>query len=211
VSASVLIVDDHPILLQGCRRILEDIGIKAIFEARDVVGGYRLFRRHSPDMTIVDLSFQGSSLAGLALIQRIKSYDRQARVLVLSMHSDPIVVSRALHAGAMGYIIKDTATEDLVRAIECVLSGQKYLSDELARKMAFAGIGVAGSPLADLTPRELQTLGLLAEGKAYGSIAADLNVSYKTVVNTCWQLRQKLEARNLPELVRTAVQLLATK
>jgi two-component system, NarL family, invasion response regulator UvrY len=211
VSASVLIVDDHPILLQGCRRILEDIGIKAIFEARDVVGGYRLFRRHSPDMTIVDLSFQGSSLAGLALIQRIKRYDRQARVLVLSMHSDPIVVSRALHAGAMGYIIKDTATEDLVRAIECVLSGQKYLSDELARKMAFAGIGVTGGRLADLTPRELQTLGLLAEGKAYGSIAADLNVSYKTVVNTCWQLRQKLEARNLPELVRTAVQLLATK
>jgi two-component system, NarL family, invasion response regulator UvrY len=211
VSASVLIVDDHPILLQGCRRILEDIGIKAIFEARDVVGGYRLFRRHSPDMTIVDLSFQGSSLAGLALIQRIKRYDRRARVLVLSMHSDPIVVSRALHAGAMGYIIKDTATEDLVRAIECVLSGQKYLSDELARKMAFAGIGVTGGRLADLTPRELQTLGLLAEGKAYGSIAADLNVSYKTVVNTCWQLRQKLEARNLPELVRTAVQLLATK
>ncbi len=211
MSASVLIVDDHPILLQGCRRILEDIGIKAIFEARDIVGGYRLFRRHSPDMTIVDLSFQGSSLAGLALIQRIKSYDRQARVLVLSMHSDPIVVSRALHAGAMGYIIKDTATEDLVRAIECVLSGQKYLSDELARKMAFAGIGVTGGRLADLTPRELQTLGLLAEGKAYGSIAADLNVSYKTVVNTCWQLRQKLEARNLPELVRTAVQLLATK
>jgi two-component system, NarL family, invasion response regulator UvrY len=211
VSASVLIVDDHPILLQGCRRILEDIGIKAIFEARDVVGGYRLFRRHSPDMTIVDLSFQGSSLAGLALIQRIKRYDRQARVLVLSMHSDPIIISRALHAGAMGYIIKDTATEDLVRAIECVLSGQKYLSDELARKMAFAGIGATGGRLADLTPRELQTLGLLAEGKAYGSIAADLNVSYKTVVNTCWQLRQKLEARNLPELVRTAVQLLATK
>lgn len=211
MSASVLIVDDHPILLQGCRRILEDIGIKAIFEARDVVGGYRLFRRHSPDMTIVDLSFQGSSLAGLALIQRIKRYDRRARVLVLSMHSDPIVVSRALHAGAMGYIIKDTATEDLVRAIECVLSGQKYLSDELARKMAFAGIGVTGGRLADLTPRELQTLGLLAEGKAYGSIAADLNVSYKTVVNTCWQLRQKLEARNLPELVRTAVRLLATK
>jgi len=211
VSASVLIVDDHPILLQGCRRILEDIGIKAIFEARDIVGGYRLFRRHSPEMTIADLSFQGSSLAGLALIQRIKRYDRRARVLVLSMHSDPIIVSRALHAGAMGYIIKDTATEDLVRAIECVLSGQRYLSDELARKMAFAGIGVTGGRLADLTPRELQTLGLLAEGKAYGSIAADLNVSYKTVVNTCWQLRQKLEAKNLPDLVRAAIQLLNAK
>jgi two-component system invasion response regulator UvrY len=211
VSNSILIVDDHPILLQECRRILEDIGIEAIFEAPDVVAGYRLFRRHSPDMTIVDLSFQGSSLAGLALIQRIKRFDRRARVLVLSMHSDSIIVSRALQAGAMGYIIKDTATEDLITAIESVLSGKKYLSDELARKMAFAGIGVTGGRLADLTSRELQTLGLLAEGKAYGSIAADLNVSYKTVVNTCWQLRQKLEAKNLPDLVRAAIQLLNAK
>jgi two-component system invasion response regulator UvrY len=132
-------------------------------------------------------------------------------VLVLSMHSDSIIVSRALQAGAMGYIIKDTATEDLITAIESVLSGKKYLSDELARKMAFAGIGVTGGRLADLTSRELQTLGLLAEGKAYGSIAADLNVSYKTVVNTCWQLRQKLEAKNLPDLVRAAIQLLNAK
>lgn len=211
MSASVLIVDDHPILLQGCRRILEDIGIKAIFEARDVVAGYRLFRRHSPTMTIVDLSFEGNSVAGLALVQRIRRHDAKARVLVLSMHSDLTIITRALRAGAMAYVIKDTSTEELVKAIDHVLAGQEYLSEELARKMAFAKAGVDRGPLAELTPREMQTLGLLAEGKAYGSIAEDLNVSYKTVVNTCWQLRQKLEAKNLPELVRTAVQLLATK
>lgn len=211
MSASVLIVDDHPILLQACQRILEDMGIATVIAADDIVAGYRLFRRHAPSMTIVDLSFQGSSLAGLALVQRIKRYDPHARVLVFSMHNDLIIVSRALHAGATGYVIKDTSTEELVRAIEHVLSGREYLSDELARKIAFAGSGVERGSLADLTPRELQTLGLLAEGKAYGSIAADLNVSYKTVVNTCWQLRQKLGAKNLPELVRSAIQLLAIK
>jgi DNA-binding NarL/FixJ family response regulator len=211
MSANVLIVDDHPILLQGCRRMLEDMGIANIWEARDIVGGYRLYRRHSPDMTIVDLSFQRNSLAGLTLVQRIKRQDRKARVLVLSMHSDPVIVTRALHAGATGYVTKDASTEGMLKAIERVLSGQPYLSDELARKIAFAGASADRGPLAELTPRELQTLGLLAQGKAYGSIAADLNVSYKTVVNTCWQLRNKLAAKNLPELVRTAVQLLAVR
>jgi DNA-binding NarL/FixJ family response regulator len=211
MTASVLIVDDHPILLQGCRRILEDMGVETILEARDIATGYRQFRRHAPDMTIVDLSFQGSSLAGLVLVERIKLHDPQARILVLSMHVDVVIVTRAFHAGATGYVIKDTSTEELVKAIERVRNGVSYLSEDLAAKIAMAGLGAKRGPLAGLTPRELQTLGLLAEGKAYGPIAAELNVSYKTVVNTCWQLRQKLAAKNLPELVRAAVQLLAAK
>ena len=156
-------------------------------------------------MVIVDLSFRGDGLAGLTLVERIKRYNPRARVLALSMHSDPAVVTRALNAGATGYVIKDTSTEELVRAVNRVLKGLPYLSDDLASKIAFARTG----PLADLTPREMQTLSLLAEGKAYSSIAADLNVSYKTVVNICWQLRQKLAVKNLQELVRTAVRLLA--
>jgi two-component system, NarL family, invasion response regulator UvrY len=207
---SVLIIDDHPILLQGCRRVLEDMGVETVMEASDIVTGYRLYRRHRPGMVIVDLSFQGSSLAGLPLVQRIKRQDPQARILVLSMHSDPAIVSRALQAGATGYAVKDTSPEELIKAIEHVREGTRFLSDDLASKVAFAEAGVHRGPLGDLTPRELQTLALLAEGKAYGRIADDLNVSYKTVVNTCWQLRQKLDARNLPELVRAAVQLLAT-
>ena len=206
----VLIVDDHPILLQGCRRILEDMGIDSIMEASDIVSGYRLYRRHRPNMVIVDLSFQGNSLAGLPLVQRIRRQDPQARILVLSMHSDPAIVGRALQAGATGYAVKDSSPEGLVQAIEHVRDGIAFLSEELASKVAFVGAGAQGGPLAELTPRELQTLALLAEGKAYGRIAEDLNVSYKTVVNTCWQLKQKLAARNLPELVRAAVQLLAT-
>ena len=205
MTTSVLIVDDHPILLQGCRRILEDIGVERIFEAQNIATGYRQFLRHNPKMVLVDLSFQGNGLAGLALVERIKRHNSQARILVLSMHSDPVVVTRALNAGATGYVIKDTSTEELVRAVNRVLKGLPYLSDDLSSKIVFARKG----PLTDLTPRELQTLGLLAEGKTYGSIAAHLNVSYKTVVNICWQLRQKLAVRNLQELVSTAVRLLA--
>ncbi|MGB7454587.1 MAG: response regulator transcription factor [Pseudolabrys sp.] len=205
MTTSVLIVDDHPILLQGCRRILEDIGVERIFEAQNIATGERQFLRHNPKMVLVDLSFQGNGLAGLALVERIKRHNSQARILVLSMHSDPVVVTRALNAGATGYVIKDTSTEELVRAVNRVLKGLPYLSDDLSSKIVFARKG----PLTDLTPRELQTLGLLAEGKTYSSIAAHLNVSYKTVVNICWQLRQKLAVRNLQELVSTAVRLLA--
>src|SRR5215471_5952557 len=208
-SPSVLIVDDHPIFLQGCKRILQDMGIKTVITARNIVSGYRLFRRHAPSVTIIDLSFQGNNLAGLTLIKRINRYDSKAHMIVLSMHSDPTIVSRALQAGAKGYVIKDASTNELVKAIKQVLVGKKYLGGDLAKKIAFAE--VQRGPLANLTARELQTLGLLAEGKTYGPIAAHLDVSYKTIVNTCWQLRRKLDAKTLPELVRTAVQLLAVK
>jgi DNA-binding NarL/FixJ family response regulator len=124
------------------------------------------------------------------------------------MHSDPIIVARALEAGATGYVLKDTSSEELRKAFEQVRAGIPYLSNDIAMQVALVRTGVRQDPLADLTPRELQTLSLLAEGKPYGRIADELNVSYKTVVNTCSQLRQKLNVKNLPELIRVAVQLI---
>jgi DNA-binding NarL/FixJ family response regulator len=88
-----------------------------------------------------------------------------------------------------------------------VLAGTPYLSNDLAMQVALVRTGLRANPLADLTPRELQTLSLLAQGKPYGRIAEELNVSYKTVVNACTQLKQKLNARNLQELLRLAVRL----
>jgi len=205
----VLVIDDHPIVLQGCRRMLEDAGIAAVLEARDAASGYRLYRRHHPDVVIVDLAINGSGLAGLLLIRRINAHDPHTRILVFSMHSDPIIVARALEAGATGYVLKDTSSEDLMQAFDTVRAGTPYLSNELAMQVALVRTPARQNPLAELTPRELQTLSLLAEGKPYGRIAEELNVSYKTVVNVSSQLKQKLDARNLPELIRTAVQLLA--
>jgi len=205
----VLIIDDHPIVLQGCRRMLEDAGVEAVLEARDPASGYKLYRRHHPEVVIVDLAMQGNGLGGLPLIRRIRGHDPRARILVLSMHSDPIIVARALEAGATGYVLKDTSSEHLLEAFQKVRAGAPYLSNDLAMQVALVHTSPRQNPLADLTPRELQTLSLLAEGKAYGRIAEELHVSYKTVVNVCSQLKQKLESRNLPELIRTAVQLLS--
>jgi two-component system, NarL family, invasion response regulator UvrY len=208
---SVLIIDDHPIVLQGCRRVLEDAGVESVLEARDLKSGYRLYRRHQPGVVIVDLGMPGSGLAGLSLIRRIRAHEPRTRILVFSMHSDPIIVARALEAGATGYVLKDTSPAELLKAFEKVRAGTPYLSNELAMEVALVRTGVRQNPLAELTPRELQTLALLAEGKPYGRIADELNVSYKTVVNVCSQLKQKLDARNLPELIRAAVQLVAAQ
>jgi two-component system, NarL family, invasion response regulator UvrY len=207
---TVLIVDDHPIVLQGCRRMLQDVGVSEIIEARDTADGYRLFSEHGPDIVIVDLGLQDNGLGGLELIRRIRSDDLNVRILVFSMHSDPVIVARALQAGATGYVVKDTSPEAIMEAFQNVRAGRRYLSDELAMQVAFANTPGQQSPLAELTPRELQTLSLLAEGKPYTRIAEELNVSYKTVVNLSSQLKQKLDAENLPELIRTAVQLLST-
>ncbi len=197
---SVLIIDDHPIVLQGCRRVLEDAGIEPVLTASDLVTGYRLYRRHQPDVVIVDLAIQGKGLGGLELIRRIRTH---------SMHNDAMIVARSLEAGASGYVLKDTSSEQLVKAVQQVSTGVPYLDGELAMKVALSGSGGRGNPLSDLTPRELQVLALLADGKPYDRIANELNVSYKTVVNVSSQLKQKLQASNLPELISTAVKLLA--
>jgi DNA-binding NarL/FixJ family response regulator len=207
--ASVLIIDDHPIVLQGCRRILQDAGVATILEARDIVAGYRLYRRHRPDAVIVDLELQARGLGGLSLIQRIHAHDPHTRILVFSMHSDPAIVARTLEAGALGYVNKDTSSEEFLRAFEQVMAGTPYLSGELAMQVALARTGLKRSPLEDLTPRQLQTLSLLAKGKPYGEIASELSVSYKTVANVCSELKHKLAAKNLPDLIRIAVQLVA--
>jgi two-component system, NarL family, invasion response regulator UvrY len=210
VMTSVLVIDDHPIVRQGCRRMLEDLGVERIFEASDAASGYKLCRRHRPDIVIVDLAMQQNGLGGLPLIRRMRAHDPHLRIIVFSMHGDPIIVARALEAGAAGYVLKDTSSEDFLKAFRAVLSGSPYLSHDLAMRVALINTQARKNPLSELTPRELQTLSLLAKGKPYGDIAHELNVSYKTVVNVSSQLKHKLEVRNLPELIRAAVQLLET-
>jgi len=104
-------------------------------------------------------------------------------------------------------VLKDTSSHELMKAFEKVRTGTPYLDNDLALQVALVRTGLRANPLADLTQRELQTLALLAQGKPYSRIAEELNVSYKTVVNACSQLKQKLNAKSLPELIRLAVQL----
>jgi DNA-binding NarL/FixJ family response regulator len=205
----VLLIDDHPIVLQGLRQLLRDAGIEDVLEAADLVAGYRLYRRHRPDVVVIDLAMPGSGLGGLLVIRRIRLHDPHVGILVFSMHGDPVLVSRALEAGANGYLVKDTDSAHLLEAFEAVRAGNPYLSHDLAMKVALLGRRDQQSPMKELTPREIQTLALLAEGKPYGAIAGELNVSYKTVANTCSQLKAKLGVATLPELMRFGLQYLA--
>jgi len=119
-----------------------------------------------------------------------------------------LATARALEAGATGYLLKDTSSDELMRAFDQVRSGKPYLSEDLAMRVALLGTGVGLNPLVDLTPRQSQMLSLLAKGKTYNSIAEELGVNYKTVVNTCLNLKRRLGAKNLSELIRAAVRLL---
>ncbi len=189
--------------------MLQDVGVTGVIDAGDAASGYRLFSAKRPDIVIVDLGLQDGRLGGLELIRRIRAEDIHVRILVFSMHRDPVLVARALQAGATGYVVKDTSPENFIEAFKKVRVGARYLSDDLAMQVAFANAPERQNPLAGLTPRELQTLSLLAEGKPYSRIADELNLSYKTVVNVSSQLKQKLNAKNLPDLIRIAVQLLS--
>ena len=205
--SGVLLVDDHPIVLRACRQLLEPSGVTNIIEAGDADAAYQAFLEHRPDVVVIDLSLPADELGGLALIERIRSHDPDAKILVFSMHADPRIVTSAIEAGAAGYLLKDAAPDELPKAVEQVRLGRRYIDQELALKVALLRSEAQGDTLGSLTPRERDVLALLAEGVAYGSIAEKLGVSYKTVVNLTYRLRQKLAARGLSDLVRLAIEL----
>ncbi|ABD87461.1 response regulator transcription factor [Rhodopseudomonas palustris] len=202
---TVLIIDDHPIVLQGCARILEANGPTKVLTAVSMVDGFRLYRQHDPDVIIVDLTMHTGLLSGLSFIRRMRVVNRRIPILVLSMHRDPVIVSRALQAGASGYVLKDSAAEDLLKAIKRVSDGRPFISDELAADIVLMETRGQKHRLQTMTLRELELLSILAEGKPYGLIAEELNVSYKTVANSVALIKNKLGVRTLPELMRIAI------
>lgn len=202
---TVLVIDDHPFVRQGCARTLEEYGVR-VLQAGSLADGYRQYRAQKPTLIIVDLTIKQALLGGLSLMRRLRLHDKKTPILVLSMHSDPTIVRRALEAGATGYVLKDAPADEFLRAFQMVRMGRPYLSHDVASEIAFNETRNAASPLQQLTVRELQTLSLIASGQSYGAIAEELGVSYKTVANTTSQIKVKLGARNLPELMRIAIQ-----
>jgi two-component system, NarL family, invasion response regulator UvrY len=206
---SVLVIDDHPIVLKGCRRVLEDAGVQIVLEARDLVSGYRLYCRRHPDMVVIDLKLGTQNLGGLSLLRRMSLRDSQTQILVFSMHDNPAIVTSALEAGASGYLLKDSASEELARAIGQLRAGKPYISHRVAIQVALWRSNPSPDPLADLTQREILTLTLLSQGRSYALIAAELGVCRRTVVDMSSQLRLKLGVRSLPELILKAIELVS--
>jgi two-component system, NarL family, invasion response regulator UvrY len=207
---SVLVIDDHPIVLKACRRVLEDAGIQIVLEARDLVSGYRLYHRHHPDVVVIDLKMDAQDLGGMSLLRRLRLGDSRTPILVFSMQDNPAIVMSALEAGASGYLLKDSPSEELAGAIAQIRTGKPYLSHQVAIRVALWRSNPHPDPLADLTQREMQTLTLLSRGRSYALIAAELGVRPRTVVDMSSQLRLKLGVRSLPELILKAIELLST-
>ena len=211
LMTTVLLVDDHPIVVAACRSLLEISGITTVFEASDAATGYEVFLQHEPDVVVIDLRLKDQDVGGLALIERIRVYAPHVAILVFSMHLDPHIVSAAIAAGATGYLPKDAPPHELVKAVEHVRSGQRYMDQQLAVKVALLRAEAESSALVALTHRERQVLDLLSEGKSYPIAANELGISYKTVTNIAYSLRRKLNAKGLPDLIRKAVELRRTK
>lgn len=203
--ATVLIIDDHPFVLQGCARILEDANLARVVPASTLADGFRQYRTHAPQLIIVDLSIKSAMLGGLSFVRRLRLHDKKTPILVLSMHKDPMIVRRALDLGATGFVLKDAPSDEFLSAFHHARQGKAYLSHDVASDIVFSAAKSTSSPFQSLTLRELQMLQLLADGKPYGTIAQELNVSYKTVANTCSLIKSKLGARSLPELMRIAL------
>jgi DNA-binding NarL/FixJ family response regulator len=199
----VLIVDDHPIVISGCRALLEtDPGVE-VLEAHDGVFGFAVFFDLRPDVAVIDINLPGHS--GLELLRRILEREPAARLIVFSMNDDPVVAARAIEAGAKGYIAKNDDPALFAEAVKQVASGGLYLHPEMARQIAFLRAGGNANAISSLSPRELEILRLLAAGRTMAQIADLLNVSYKTVANNCTQLKQKLGARSAMDLMRIAL------
>lgn len=204
VLISVLLVDDHAVVREGYRRLLEQYGdIAVVAEARDAEQAYRLYREHSPHVVVMDITLPG--LSGLECLRRILTYDANARVLIFSMHEDAIFAKRALSAGALGYITKSSAPEIMLEAVHAIAGGQRYLDPHVAQRIALGDILTQPKAVDRLSAREFEVLTLLVQGLDPSTIAAKMNLSPKTVANHQTAIKQKLQVSNPIQLLRVAM------
>jgi two-component system invasion response regulator UvrY len=200
----VLIVDDHAIVRAGLRRLLADEPGLALNEAAGGREALTLCRDWRPDLVILDLNLPG--LGGLELIKRLRLEEKAPRILVLSLHDDPLYAMRALEAGAAGYVSKNAAPEAILEGVRRVGEGQSYVAPHLAQEMALFSVRAPAHRLGDLSRRDLEILRLLGEGSSLQQIADALGLSYKTIANTCGQIKAKLGVQRTAELIRIAVE-----
>lgn len=201
---TVLLVDDHAVVREGYRRLLERTSeVRVIAEAGTGEDAYRLFAELRPDVVVLDLSLPG--IGGLEACRRILARDESARVLVFSMHDDVVFSSRALKAGARGYVTKASAPEVLVDAVRAIASGRLYLSQDIAQELAVQSLPGSHSPVQALSAREFEVFRLLVAGHTVAEVARILSLSQKTVANYQSSLRQKLDVQNTTQAVRLAM------
>jgi len=204
----VVLADDHALVRAGIRSLLERIpGVEVVGEAETGIDALALIQNRQPDIALVDIAMRG--LNGLEVAACVARDWPEVRVIILSMHANEEYVAQALRAGAVGYLLKDSATAELDLALEAACRGETYLSPAISRtvisgylaRLSGAGQGTA-SPL---TPRQREILTLVANGKSTKEIAHTLNLSVKTVETHRAQLMERLNIHDVAGLVKYAL------
>jgi DNA-binding NarL/FixJ family response regulator len=204
-TTRVLIVDDHPVVLSGCRALFASDASVKIDEAVDAKTGHRAFVARKPDVTVIDINLP--DVSGFELMRRIRRDDPGAKIIMFSMNDDPAFVVRAVEMGAQGYVSKGDDPRVLVKAVRKVAAGDNFISPQLAEAVTFSGAAIKANPASQMSSRELEILRLLGRGDKIVEVADALGISYKTVANTTSLLKQKLGAKNHSDLIRIAVEM----
>lgn len=203
-NINVMLVDDHAVVRFGFRMLLEATeDIRVVAEAESAEAAYQQIPASKPDVIVMDISLGGTM--GVEATRRIVARDKMARVLGLSSHEDPSYVRYMLKAGALGYLSKRSAPDELIHAIRQVNEGRMYIDSHLSQRMALEEFNGEKSPIEVLSEREFGVFIQLAKGSSVNQIADMLNISPRTVGTHLYNVKQKLGVANQAELALIAV------
>jgi two-component system, NarL family, invasion response regulator UvrY len=193
-----LVIDDHAIVRGGLRRLLTALPWE-IAEAANGRDALVLARAEQPDLVVLDLNLPG--IGGFELLRRIVVECPTTRVMVLSMHIEARFAARAMQAGARGYMSKNAAPAELLKALRTVAEGGRYIEAAIAQELALQTV-TSPDPQALLSERDMEIVRLLGAGRSLTEIAETLGLGYKTVANTCTQIKSKLGVSRTADLIR---------
>jgi two-component system invasion response regulator UvrY len=203
-TINVMLVDDHAVVRFGFRMLLDATDdIRVVAEADSAEAAYQQIPAAKPDVIVMDISLGGTM--GVEATRRIVARDKMARVLGLSSHEDPSYVRYMLKAGALGYLSKRSAPDELMHAIRQVAEGRMYIDTQLSQRMALEEFNGEKSPIEVLSEREFGVFIQLAKGSSVNQIAEMLNISPRTVGTHLYNVKQKLGVANQAELALIAV------
>ncbi len=205
-APSVFLVDDHAILRQGLRRILEESGCRVIGEAGNGIQAREALSSLNPRVIILDISLPG--VRGIELAGEFRESHPESRIIFLTVHKEAEYVTQALSAGASGYVLKDCLDTEIIDAIHCVTRGKTYLTPMISSEIIHSYPRTTGGtygPFHALSLREREVLSLLCEGETSKEIAGKLLISVRTVEHHRQSIMRKLGAGSVPELMKLAI------
>ncbi len=206
----ILIVDDHPLLRQGIKQVIElEEDLRVTGEASSANEAIDMINRNKPDIAIVDITLAGN-VSGIELVKSINERFTDIKVLVLTMHDESLYAERAIRAGARGYIMKEVASKNIINAIRTILNDELYLSENISKKIIDKLVRGSADPIGisveNLSNREFEIFQLIGNGFSTKEIAKKLNLSIYTVESHKKNIKEKLKLKNSSDLSKYAIQ-----